>query len=78
VCGLKVHFLCVGVKCNIYVSLICVDHLCVGVSFISMTPRGEYMGLNANVMDKCICNSGRPNNKGATCAMCKYVYIESM
>jgi hypothetical protein len=33
------------------------------------------MGLNVHVMNNCICNSGRPNNKGATCVMCEQVYI---
>jgi len=36
-----------------------------------MAPRGAYTGLNVHVMGECICNSGWPNKKGATCAMCE-------
>jgi hypothetical protein len=36
------------------------------------------MGLSVHVIGKCICNSGHPNNKWATCVMCEYVYIDIM
>jgi hypothetical protein len=42
-----------------------------GLNIYHMTPRETYMWLNVHVMGKCICNSGCPNNKGATCAMCE-------
>ena len=42
-----------------------------GLNIYDISPSGAYMGLNKHVMCKFICNSGQPNNKGATCAMCE-------
>jgi hypothetical protein len=40
-----------------------------GLNVYDMTPKGAYMGSKVHLMGKCICNSGCPNNKGATCAI---------